>query len=75
MVRILVTGAAGYIGSHSVYFLQKQGHSIIVVDNLSRGYRNAVPKDLLYVMDIQETDKLAKLLASELTAIGFTMEL
>ena len=66
MAKILVTGGAGYIGSHTAYFLQKQGHSIIVVDNLSRGYRDAVPKDVLCVMDIQETDNLAKLLTSSI---------
>ncbi len=47
------------------YFLQKHGYSVIVVDNLSRGHRDAVPEDLLHVMDIRETDKLAELLTSE----------
>ncbi len=65
MAKILVTGGAGYIGSHTRYFLQKQGHSVLVVDNLSRGYRDAVPENLLRVIDIHETDKLARLLSEE----------
>jgi UDP-glucose-4-epimerase GalE len=66
VAKILVTGGAGYIGSHTAYFLQQHGHSVLVVDNLSRGYRDAVPKDVvLYLMDIQETDKLARLIADE----------
>jgi UDP-glucose-4-epimerase GalE len=65
VAKILVTGGAGYIGSHTRYFLQKRGHSVLVVDNLSRGYRNAVPEDLLHVLDIRETEKLEKLLIDE----------
>ena len=38
---------------------------MLVVDNLSRGYRNAVPEDLLHVLDIRETEKLEKLLIDE----------
>lgn len=65
MAKILVTGGAGYIGSHTRYFLEKQGHSVIVVDNLSYGHRDAVPENILRVMDVHETDKLAQLLADE----------
>ncbi len=65
MAKILVTGGAGYIGSHTRYFLQKHGHSVVVIDNLSRGYRDSVPPDLLRVMDLRETDRLARLLADE----------
>ena len=65
MANILVTGGAGYIGSHTRYFLQKQGFSVVVVDDLERGYRNAVPADILRPMKLQNTDKLAKLLQEE----------
>jgi len=41
--RILVTGGAGYIGSHTVRLLLEQGHEVTVVDNLSKGYRHNVP--------------------------------
>ena len=65
MAKILVTGGAGYIGSHTRYFLQQQGHSVIVVDNLSRGHREAVPPDILYDFDIRDTAQLTQLLAHE----------
>lgn len=65
MARILVTGGAGYIGSHTRYFLEKRGHSVVVVDNLSRGRRDAVPKEILRVLDIRERERLAELLRAE----------
>ena len=40
--KILVTGGAGYIGSHVVKLLGKQGYSIIVLDNLSTGHRDSL---------------------------------
>jgi UDP-glucose-4-epimerase GalE len=60
--RILVTGGAGYIGSHTVNLLLKKGYDVTVVDNLSRGHRDAVPPGLLHVVDLQDTDKLVNLL-------------
>lgn len=65
MAKILVTGGAGYIGSHTTYFLQKSGHSVVVVDNLSRGYERVVPPGLLRAIDLRETDKLAALMTEE----------
>jgi UDP-glucose-4-epimerase GalE len=65
LAKILVTGGAGYIGSHTRYFLQKKGHSVIIADNLSRGHKEAVPEGLLRVIDLDETDRLATLLRNE----------
>jgi UDP-glucose-4-epimerase GalE len=65
LAKILVTGGAGYIGSHTRYFLQKKGHSVIVADNLSRGHKDAVPEGLLRIIDLGETDRLATLLRNE----------
>jgi UDP-glucose 4-epimerase len=59
---ILVTGGAGYIGSHTVKLLLQQGYDVTVVDNLSRGHRDAVPAERLEVFSLQETDRLADLL-------------
>jgi len=42
-VRVLVTGGAGYVGSVTVEKLLSDGHSVIVLDSLMRGHRDAVP--------------------------------
>ena len=60
--KILVTGGAGYIGSHTVRLLLEQGHDVAVVDNLSKGYRHNVPSERLYVLDLCETAALAELM-------------
>jgi len=41
-MKILVTGGAGYIGSHMVKILIEAGHNVVVLDNLCNGYRDAV---------------------------------
>lgn len=48
-MNILVTGGAGYIGSHVVEELKKSGFTPIVYDNLSRGHAAAVPEDVQLV--------------------------
>ncbi len=65
MAKILVTGGAGYIGSHTVHFLLKRGHQVAVVDNLSRGHARSVPAGLLHVCDLRETEEITALLRDE----------
>lgn len=60
--RILVTGGAGYIGSHTVRLLLERGYDVAVVDNLSRGYRHNVPAGLLHEMDVADTAALTGLM-------------
>lgn len=61
--RILVTGGAGYIGSVTMHELLDAGYDVIVVDNLSRGHREAVDPARLRVLDIQDEKGLAAAMA------------
>src|SRR5262249_49942191 len=62
MARILLTGGAGYIGSHTVKELLARGHEVTVFDNLSAGHRQAVPAGRLVVGDLRDIDHLDQLL-------------
>ncbi|MFD1954166.1 UDP-glucose 4-epimerase GalE [Paenibacillus thailandensis] len=53
-MAVLVTGGAGYIGSHTVAALLERGEDIVVVDNLQQGHRNAVLGGKLYVGDLRD---------------------
>jgi UDP-glucose-4-epimerase GalE len=46
VARVLVTGGAGYIGSHAVRALLDAGHAVVVVDDLSAGHREALPPNV-----------------------------
>jgi UDP-glucose-4-epimerase GalE len=59
MSSILVTGGAGYIGSHAVKSLRAQGSDVVVYDNLSAGHREATTHATAVVEgDIQDTARL-----------------
>lgn len=47
-MRIIVTGGAGFLGSHLVDKFKKEGHMVIVIDNLIGGYKENVPLDVLF---------------------------
>ena len=49
-MTVLVTGGAGYIGSHTVHALVDAGESVVVLDNLSTGFRSALPKPMLPIV-------------------------
>ena len=69
--RILVTGGAGYIGSHTVRRLLQRGYRVTVVDDLSRGYRHNVESPDFHQLQIQQTGALAEVLAGHDAVIHF----
>ncbi|MBD3922569.1 UDP-glucose 4-epimerase GalE [Paenibacillus sp. PR3] len=53
-MAVLVTGGAGYIGSHTVAALLERGEEIVIVDNLQQGHREAVLGGKLYEGDLRD---------------------
>jgi UDP-glucose 4-epimerase len=63
-VPVLVTGGAGYIGSHAVLALLDAGWPVVVIDNLTTGFRWAVPEAAVFAQgDIADQDLVARLIA------------
>jgi UDP-glucose-4-epimerase GalE len=65
LMRVLVTGGAGYIGSHTAKALAKAGHEPLVLDNLSSGHRWAVKWGRLLDWDLADTEMLPQFLEKE----------
>ncbi|MCL6631156.1 MAG: UDP-glucose 4-epimerase GalE [Alicyclobacillus herbarius] len=61
-MSILVTGGAGYIGSHTVAELLAHGEQVVVVDNLGTGHAASVLDAPLYETDIRDYDQIVKIL-------------
>ena len=64
-MKILVTGGAGYVGSHAFRLLAAAGHDPWAFDNLSLGHRGAVPANRLIVGDLMERERVAAILRDE----------
>ncbi|MEK4512348.1 UDP-glucose 4-epimerase GalE [Paenibacillus sp. FSL K6-2524] len=69
-MAILVTGGAGYIGSHTVAELLNRGKEVVVIDNLQSGHRESLLGGKLYEGDLRDKELLAKLFAeNEIEAV------
>lgn len=59
IVKVLVTGGAGYIGSHTVRVILKKGYEVVVYDNLVNGHRKSLPRGVeLIEADLADVEKL-----------------
>ena len=70
-LTVLVTGGAGYIGSHAVLALKDTGHIPVVIDNLVTGFRWAIPDDVaFYEGDIADSQLVGRIIAeSQIDAV------
>ena len=64
-MRVLVTGGAGYIGSHAAKALAQAGHQPLVLDNLSAGHGWAVKWGPLFEKDLADVESLRRVLKDE----------
>lgn len=65
MSRYLVSGGAGYVGSHVVLALLDAGHNVVVVDDLSTGHRGAVPEGATFIhANLSERKRLNEVFAA-----------
>ena len=71
-MKVLVTGGAGYIGSHAVREFRDAGHEVVVLDDLSAGHRAAVPPDVKLVTgDLADASTLHSALEGVSTVVHF----
>ena len=70
-MTVLVTGGCGYIGSHMVWNLHDAGDEVVIVDNLTTGFRNQIPGDVkVYVGDVADQELIKKVITDNgITAI------
>lgn len=60
-MAILITGGAGYIGSHTVRYFLEQGKEIVIVDNLQSGHRESIGDNIFYNVDIRDRGEMGKI--------------
>ena len=63
-MTVLVTGGAGYIGSHTVLALAEAGQEVVVIDNLSTGFSSALPAGVpLFIGDVSDENLVEGVIA------------
>jgi UDP-glucose 4-epimerase len=71
-MRVLVTGGAGFIGSHLVDALLERGHRVSVLDNLTTGLRSQVPNEAsFHELDLRDAEGVAGALKAEAPEVIF----
>jgi UDP-glucose-4-epimerase GalE len=63
-MAILVTGGAGYIGSHTAHLLKRNGYDVVIVDDLSRGHEHNVRGFPFHKLRMQDTGALTEVLVA-----------
>jgi len=65
-MKILLTGGAGYIGSHVLLSIIENNHDVVVIDDLSTGNKNLIPKNIKLInTNINNTEKISNVLQEE----------
>lgn len=69
-MKVLVTGGAGYIGSHFVKLLVESNYKVAVIDNLSRGHREAVPSNVHFEdIDLLDANSLSYFIQTQMPSV------
>ena len=72
MARVLVTGGAGFMGSHVVDSLVAKGHDVLVADDLSTGTRSNIPPNVEFVdLDVADNAFVRRRLYADEELEGF----
>ena len=65
-MKILLTGGAGYIGSHVLFSILEDNHEICIIDDLSTGNKNLIPKNVQFLnCNINNKEKISNLLQKQ----------
>lgn len=71
-MKVLVTGGAGFIGSHLSRELLRLGHNVVILDNLSTGLKENIPaKASTVIVDIRDRNKLESIFSAEKPEVVF----